>query len=283
MIDSSSVTNSTTNATTNNTTIQSTTIQSTTITTAITANTCSTNQFGMGINASGYLSCQYPAENFLTGLIGYWPLNYNLTDTTTPDMSGYGNTGTLVNSPEFVSGLFGNALNFSSASSQYVYTPSFALTTTSKILTFSFIINFNAISGNARIFETGNELATSDIEIIYSTGSSEWQYVYDTGSTDLICNFPNTINTNVYYFITIVANYHSQTISLYNDGSLVTSCSMSSGALPLMRNVIYIASYSGSSNFFNGKLQELRIYSWALSSIQIQEQYNYYENIANGV
>src|SRR6266404_3175060 len=48
------------------------------------------------------------------GLVGYWNLNEN-TGTTANDLSGNGNTGTLNNSPLWVTGKFGNALDFLAA------------------------------------------------------------------------------------------------------------------------------------------------------------------------
>src|SRR5437763_11202519 len=46
--------------------------------------------------------------------VGQWPLD-TVTGTTTPDVSGNGNTATLVGAPTAVAGLAGKALNFSGA------------------------------------------------------------------------------------------------------------------------------------------------------------------------
>jgi hypothetical protein len=52
-------------------------------------------------------------------LVGYWNLDEG-TGSTAADSSGSGNTGTLVNSPSWVPGRIGNALNFVSGTKAYV-------------------------------------------------------------------------------------------------------------------------------------------------------------------
>ena len=57
---------------------------------------------------------------------GYWPLDENL-GTTTSDLSGNWNAGTLTNGPTRQTGTnckYGSCLSFASASSQYVSVPS---------------------------------------------------------------------------------------------------------------------------------------------------------------
>ena len=52
-------------------------------------------------------------------LAGYWNLNEG-SGTTAADASGSGNTGTLVNSPGWIAGESGNALNFVTGGKGYV-------------------------------------------------------------------------------------------------------------------------------------------------------------------
>ncbi|KKL55828.1 hypothetical protein LCGC14_2251530 [marine sediment metagenome] len=53
------------------------------------------------------------------GLVGYWLFNEG-SGNKVNDLSGNGNTGTFVNSPTWVPGEFGPAINFSGAADEYV-------------------------------------------------------------------------------------------------------------------------------------------------------------------
>ena len=52
-------------------------------------------------------------------LVGFWNLNEN-TGTTATDDSGSGNTGTLINAPQWIPGESGSALNFANGGKGYV-------------------------------------------------------------------------------------------------------------------------------------------------------------------
>ena len=54
-----------------------------------------------------------------TNLVGYWPFN-ETSGTNAPDLSGNGNDGTLVNSPDWVDGVVGKCLDFG-GTDEYVF------------------------------------------------------------------------------------------------------------------------------------------------------------------
>lgn len=123
--------------------------------------------------AKNYIFGRKYGTNFLDGLVGYYPLNSNAND-----LSGKGHNGTLVNSPTFVSGKVGNAINFGNDDNiRYVDIAdnndfSFTNGTTDVPFTISMWVNFSSFNRNGNWF-INKRGATS--------GTDEWQFIFVWG------------------------------------------------------------------------------------------------------
>ena len=110
---------------------------------------CPSNQYASGNSTSGF-TCSYPQNPFSTiGLVGWWPLDEG-TGNHAYDITPNLNTGTLINSPPWLSGSnckFGDCIDFT-ASNQYISAAnSPSLTIKSKTISIAFWDNMASTGG----------------------------------------------------------------------------------------------------------------------------------------
>ncbi|HVT63112.1 MAG TPA: LamG domain-containing protein, partial [Legionellaceae bacterium] len=88
---------------------------------------------------------------------------------------------------------------------------------------------------------------------------------------------PNVADGQWHHLVgTLTRGISSDTISLYVDGKLITSSSVTAGWNISSSQNLYIGAYStalGNSNF-GGQIDDVRIYNYALSLTQVQKLYN---------
>jgi Concanavalin A-like lectin/glucanases superfamily len=278
----------------------------------ITANTCTANQYGNSINGTGYLGCsqvgynqlnnfpsgcssnQYAtqigssltcapiAQDYRLGLVGYWPFDSNSTDTGVPDLSGYGNVGTLMNKPIYLPGLIGSALNFTEADSEYVNISPYPA------LNASFTLNV--------WFKTSDSYLNPPL-IFHGYNGAEIGFIFRLVSGEIFCGIQNS---TAYTQVGSVGTYNNGKWQMasctYNEGTKSIGSSLAiydNGTVLESENIHYFGSLAnlnafhigGDSafNYWGGLMDEIRIYDFSLSSDQIQNLYQYYQNILNGV
>jgi len=212
----------------------------------------------------------YPEENIVSnGLILNLDLgnysSYRGTGTSITDLSGIGNTGTLINGPVFSSANAG-ILSFDGVD-DHIDVPS-----------------ITSVSGDFTVGIWFYTTATADVyykrlvDLDYVTGfwlgrnanTNSW------GGGILESNLPYGIylpfaNGQWHYLVSIRSG---TTHILYGDGtSSTTSNTVSSGNLSATR--LFIAREPGSSaSYFNGNIAQVQIYNRALSATEVQQNYN---------
>ncbi len=207
-----------------------------------------------------------PPNNF--GLLGYWSLNEGM-GTSVGDSSGGGHTGTFVNSPAWVDGKRGKALDFVSASQQRVVVS--GLLGSPSVATLSAWVNLDGGSPHATAVAIGNYVTLharsfGDIEGAYYRGGSQWNYMRAGGD----------IAGTGWRHIVYVADPSNSDQRLYLDGVLIASDTLSdaivwSGLHPnttIGDNSDPILEY-----FLDGRVDEVRIYNRPLTTAQIMELY----------
>ena len=194
-----------------------------------------------------------------TGLVSHYKLD-ETSGTTATDSTGT-NTGTLTNSPTWTVGKINNALSFDGVN-DYVYlnSPASLQPTSISVSTW---------------FKTG---ATSG-RIIRKRLSGYYLEI-TAGKASFVVAIPSfasvtstlTYNDNLWHHA--VGLYDGTTLRLYIDGSQVASASASgnitygAGGIAIGRD----GDYSGS--YFNGVIDDVRIYNRALSADEIRLLYN---------
>jgi hypothetical protein len=173
------------------------------------------------------------------------------------DSSGNRNHGTLVNSPTWVQGIKGGALSFN-GSNQYVTIPSISIT--NNITVSCWFVSFN---NNQFGFLVSKSPVNSNWELFFEGGALKWRGA----------SYP----PEIYIIPPIVNKWHHAVITqigtiaqIYIDGILVISAT-----IPIIANgngPILIGTY-GEAYYFNGLIDEVRIYNRALSAQEVQNLY----------
>ncbi|QQG44288.1 MAG: DUF2341 domain-containing protein [Candidatus Roizmanbacteria bacterium] len=191
--------------------------------------------------------------NWAPGPLAYWNMDEasgNLTDS-----SGNGYTGTA-SSLTVVPGKYGKARSFNGSSSTVTGSVSFNAGYTVSL----WVNSAGNASGTQMIWE-GQDLSAPSLE-----GNDTGYLFYMNNSNSL-----NTgaLSTNRWYYVT--ATYDGSNQRLYIDGVLKgTNTSVASDSV----TTFYLANRAGNSLYWNGTLDDVKIYNYARTSKQIVEDMN---------
>jgi len=159
--------------------------------------------------------------NLREGLVGAWCPSIRGSGFTLPDLSGYGNHGTLTNmaADDWVSSQYGRALDFD-GTDDFVSinkTPSARFFATDFSISFWYQARVN--SGGYRLFwETqGYRAQTGGLAIYQNNAQVEvWKHTTGVGFTNMI-NVAGGVGLNVWKHLALIRQ--SGTLALYLDGS----------------------------------------------------------------
>lgn len=207
------------------------------------------------------------------GLVGYWNFDEGF-GTTAGDSSGHDNTGTLYNGPVWVDGKVGKALSFDGAD-DYVQTPqSNSLDVTGQVTVEAWIFP------RAYVDDTG-----CDSHIIsrcdYSGGHLYVLGTFSNGKVSFSVNpypdaHPSAVTLPLNAWAHLAMTYDGSYVRLYINGEFDSSYSQS-GPIYTTSNWLAIGCKptgpwggAGTYAYFNGMIDEVRIYNRALSQQEIQ-------------
>jgi prepilin-type N-terminal cleavage/methylation domain-containing protein len=199
-----------------------------------------------------------------SGLVSYWSFDEG-TGTIAYDLSGYGNNGTLYNftgTSGWTIGKIGKALNFDGADDYIEVTNVKGLSSGNMVHTISAWIKVNRLPINrAWILLLGQAGAGSHHWLINSTGGTQFG-VWNGGQLSPVLPIGEWIH--------IVITFDGTTLKGYTNGFLFdkTSATFNFTSLPLTLAKAYLG-----ENYFNGLIDELRIYNRALSDSEIKAIY----------
>ena len=206
------------------------------------------------------------ADNVFTttgGLIGYWNFDEG-TGTIAHDTSGSGYNAN-VNGASWVAGKINSALSFNGTTN--VLTPDIGLGTTFSI---SAWVNPSAAQGAyTRIAETqyngglylGTDSTGSKLKFIVNTGAGA------TGNCGAAfgCAEGGTITSGGWHLVT--ATFDGTTGKLYLDGAVIASDTFTAPAITNFP--LYIGTYYGGGSGWKGSIDDVRLYSRALTSTEV--------------
>lgn len=211
-------------------------------------------------------------SKFDTGLVGYWHLDEN-TSSTAYDASGNSKNGILTNSPTWQTGSSckaGGCLSLGGVNSYVVASSipnltgaftveAWATTPVVQDSTYDAIVSkFSSGPYNGWFIRRNSNSSVVNITI-YNNGSST---AYIAGPTIIA-------NAWTYYAVT----FDGTSVKFYVNGVLIGSAgSVIVGSATT--NFAIGGNYGGSTENWNGYIDEVRIYNRALTATEIQDQYN---------
>jgi hypothetical protein len=230
------------------------------------------------------------------GLVAYWPLDGNTTSwttDTTKDVSGNNNAGTLVSmstSTSPMAGKIGGALQFNGSSS-YIAIPATPFgayptsgSTSSYVLSFS--TWFKTASNGVILGQTGActppSTCTGFVPAIYvdTSGKVRATMFWHAATTDQIVSTGSYQDNKWHYLVDV---YNNGTETLYIDNVAIGSQSFPEASYTpqpydYFLGTGYATSWPSSPSatwaYFNGSLDDVRIYNRALSAREISDLYS---------
>ncbi|MDO8429065.1 MAG: DUF2341 domain-containing protein, partial [Candidatus Daviesbacteria bacterium] len=233
-----------------------------------------------GEGASAVLGQSDANENLSSGLVGYWKMDesswtQNCTATSVTDSSGNGNNGKSCPSTTGPAGgavgKFGNAGSLDGTNDYVSVAHSSSLNPASQI-TLSTWVYQAADQNDKQIFEKGISAdSTTGWRMRTVSGGA---YAFQIPVTSFSHGMTSTsYSTSAWHHV--VGTYDGTTMKLYVDGVLDSELARS-GAINSNSGSLTIGAWnSGSTAWFNGKLDDMRIYNRALSAGEVSQLYNF--------
>ena len=204
-------------------------------------------------------------------LIAWWKLDEG-SGVMALDESGYGNHGTLIRNPQWVTGHDGDALEFNGAGT-YVDCGN-AESLNVNVFSVSFWCNIPTTQTWNHMISKGQHGASG------SPGSVNWGVMmYESQETILFETYNDTSWTGISADTTIgewhhvVATYDGDTMQLYHDGELAASTTGAGILLDQSRPLLIGArSDDGSAGgYFNGSIDDARFYNKVLTQDEVMQ------------
>lgn len=205
--------------------------------------------------------------------------SYPTTGTTWFDLAG-SNNGTLTNGPTFNTGS-GGSIVFDGVD-DYVNIPnasSLVMTSTNQVTVDVWVYAIgDGLSSTREFLNKRNNDGTTFVSYgvsWYSNDGGVTNSVFSRiGFTDNTVSdlFSSNQNKNVWFNIT--ETFTGTLHSLYINGILNTSASVSGKTIKDTNQSVTLGSYNGSTEFVNSRISNAKIYNRALSADEIQQNFN---------
>jgi len=237
------------------------------------ANKAIVRQFPATASGTGTITLQYttiadnakssgieiiPVAGQTSGLAGYWKFDEG-TGTTAADSSGLGNNGSFNGGVSWTSGQFGAAAHFDGTG--YIAAGVVGLPAANAPQTISWWLNVPSIpSGVANVLSLSNDAAQSAVQPGFRNGTfGVWSY----GGTFLVSTAPASTGAWHHYAYTFDGTTHS----LYVDDVLKNSSTRA--AQTASPTKLEFGRWTGGSEYLNGSVDDVRIYTRALSAAEV--------------
>jgi Concanavalin A-like lectin/glucanases superfamily len=202
------------------------------------------------------------------GLVGAWGFNEG-TGTTAADASGHGNQGTLTSTTWSTQGRFGNALSFNGSSSLVRVADSASLDLSSAMTLSAWIRPTVNQSGWRTILQRQTDAyflnASNDSGALRPAGGGTFG-----GNTSFVSG-PTANPVNAWTHVALT--YDGTTKRLFVNGTQVASAA-TTGTIEATDNPLWIGGNNPYGEYFNGLIDEVRVYNRALTQTDIQTDMN---------
>ncbi|MFC1658219.1 LamG-like jellyroll fold domain-containing protein, partial [Candidatus Omnitrophota bacterium] len=214
--------------------------------------------------------------------VGHWKLDEG-SGTNAYDSSPHGNNGTLINmeAEDWVDGRYGKALDFDGGTSlEYVDLPHSASLNITTPITLTAWINPRACGGGSTWGKeiisrgTGGDPENSMWLTVRNDCKIHFGYEYGSG-TNVETNSDTTVQTDAWNFV--VGEWDGSDLKVSVNGGAfegVSSAPNSPGSFGNQFRIGYRYLGSGFGEYFDGYIDDARIYNYARTIEQIRQDYN---------
>lgn len=210
-----------------------------------------------------------------TGLVGYWSFDEG-SGTQAGDGSGQGNHGTLTNmeAGDWIDGKRGKALNFDGVN-EYVVTGSTGVQSNNYTWSAWVMVRSLPASGNQEGILDFGDSSTDQALAIDNNFAGRYGFVavsYCPSCNDFV-SVGSAPSLNQWYHLTIVRNTSSMTLKLYVNGVEVGSDPLGNATASYGALTSRYLGQRVNAGYFDGYLDEVRIYNRALTGTEITNLY----------
>lgn len=215
----------------------------------------------------------YNKSSLNQGLVGYWKMDETTWSGTAGeviDSSGNENNGTAVSGAEASpSAKFGRSGYFAGIDENVAINNSPSISNFSNGVTVSLWFKTNSVStAQSQFGYNGGGFLNFWMNSGVSSTNLRWETNAGQAITSTTAIYPNT-----WYHAVGVYDTKTGIASLYINGRIDVSANLTFNTSK--SGIVTIGSYSTSQYFFNGNIDEVRIYNRALSPAEAQELYNF--------
>jgi hypothetical protein len=221
-------------------------------------------------------SISLTAPVVISGLVAAYAMNEG-TGTTVKDVSGNGNNGTIYGATWTTNGRFGSALSFNGSSSYVSLGNPAALQLTGSMTLSAWVRISNFVAADNQIIAKADATGGWQLKATPDTGARTFGVVVSPASGSKTSRYSTArSSTNKWLHVAGVYNAASKTMNIYVNGNL--SDGALQGVIPASQwnnanQPVTIGRRTGGS-YFNGIIDEARIYNRALSAAEIQADMN---------
>jgi hypothetical protein len=209
-----------------------------------------------------------------TGLIGWWKFNEG-SGATALDNTANGYNGTEVGSPSYVTGKVGKyALNLVGASSQYVTLPAAFETALAGLTSFTFSgwVYCSTLSQWQRVFDWGTGQGVYMFLTMDNGATSTPRFAITTGGpgAEQQVTAPSAVSTGAWHFVVVTLT--GATAKLYIDSPTAVATNTGMTLTPTSLGTTtqcYFGKSQWADPYFDGNIQDFRLYNRALSDADV--------------
>jgi hypothetical protein len=213
---------------------------------------------GISTNDLGF---HYVSTDPKEGLAGHWKLDEG-AGTVAHDSSGYGNDGTLINSPVWQTGTLVGALEFNGTGNQHVSVPDHSSLEPNDITIALWIKPLGFTQSTATAFIAKRAATSNGYFLFYMNSTQTIQF--DWGGSATRWDTTYSPPTNTWTHIAITRNNSGR--ALYVNGGLYSSTANAGGTAINTTVALRIGLNSYDYAYdYNGLMDDVRIYNRALS------------------
>jgi len=224
----------------------------------VTAEDAAGNVGNPSSEASATVSLSVP-----TGLVAAYGFDEG-SGTSTADQSGNGNTGSLSNTLWSAGGKFGGALSFNGSNARVNVADSASLHLTTGMTLEAWVKPTSLSNWSTVVFK---ERTGYYAEALYANTDNNRPSanVFTSGDNDLRGTAQLALGTWTH----LAATYNGSALTLYVNGA-ATASAAASGSIATNTGALRIGGNSIWGEYFNGLIDEVRVYSRALTATEIQ-------------